>query len=418
MDMGVQRSIRINEEIFACDGLYRAIFEYSNDSIFVCLLSNDGLPGKYIEVNSRFIEQTGYTKAELFTMTPLEMVVDGSFDLADFQNNILKDEQFSLECKYKTKSGQVRLAEISAHVLNLAGQQLLVGFGRDIFERKQAEVAYQICKEKNQALLKAIPDTIFCLSRKGFILAVQAGTADKLIKPTDEILGMHISKLLPRRIVQLTMQHIQQAFATKTLQTYDYEMFLHGRYCAWEVRMSISGPNEVMVIVRDITESKEREKKLRYLSLHDSLTGIYNRAFIEQEMYRIQQAEPGPVGIIMCDVDRLKQVNDTMGHSSGDNLLVVAANVIKKAVRKGDIVARIGGDEFAILLPQSDLATARSIYERIRHGVAMHNQNNPRFPISMSIGYAVRNGEAALSMAELLKKADFNMYKEKMQHGK
>jgi len=98
--------------------------------------------------------------------------------------------------------------------------------------------------------------------------------------------------------------------------------------------------------IRDITERKQAEERLKYLSLHDPLTGLYNRTYFEQELNRLEGGRYHPIGVIVCDVDGLKLINDTLGHDAGDRLLLAAAGVIKDSFRKGDMVARIGGDEF------------------------------------------------------------------------
>ena len=119
-----------------------------------------------------------------------------------------------------------------------------------------------------------------------------------------------------------------------------------------------------------------------------------------------------PVSIIVCDVDGLKLINDSLGHDRGDAMLVAAANVLKGAFREGDMVARIGGDEFAVLLPRIDRVAVEQARERILLAVHAHNDHNLDFPLSISVGYATNYGE--YSLTELFKEADNNMYREKL----
>ncbi len=169
--------------------------------------------------------------------------------------------------------------------------------------------------------------------------------------------------------------------------------------------------------IRDISERKRAEKKLKYLSMHDQLTGIYNRSYFEQEMCRLGSEHNNPIGIIVCDVDGLKFVNDTLGHAAGDALLVKAADVIRKSIRKGDLVARIGGDEFAVLLPNTGETDVKNICRRIRNAVESYNASNPKLPLNISVGYAVSSGTSA-DIRKLLKEADNNMYREKLRRSR
>ncbi len=168
--------------------------------------------------------------------------------------------------------------------------------------------------------------------------------------------------------------------------------------------------------IRDITQRKQMEEQLKYLVLHDPLTGLYNRAYFEQEMNRLESGRYHKAGIIICDVDGLKLINDTLGHDAGDDLLISAAGVIRDSFRKGDMVARIGGDEFAVLLPDAEGKSVEKSCNRIRETITRHNEMRPELPLSISIGFAVANNTA--NMTELFKEADNNMYKEKLHQGK
>lgn len=167
----------------------------------------------------------------------------------------------------------------------------------------------------------------------------------------------------------------------------------------------------------EITERKLVEEKLRYMSMHDSLTGLYNRTYFEEEMQRISSRHYKSVGIIVCDVDELKIVNDTLGHAFGDALIVAAATALRRACRIGDRVARIGGDEFVILLPEADSLVVEKVSQEIE-GKMKECQLDGAMEgkiVRISIGWAVQTGQN-LDIQELFKEADKNMYDDKLRN--
>lgn len=168
----------------------------------------------------------------------------------------------------------------------------------------------------------------------------------------------------------------------------------------------------IFAVFRDNTERKQAEIKLRFLSTHDTLTELYNRTYFEEEMVRLAVGRQYPISIIVVDVDGLKHVNDNYGHPRGDELLRRTAGVLRASFRQEDLVARIGGDEFGILLPNSDTAAAARGLERIRKFLASHNASNPGLQISLSVGAAT--AEAHESLTETYKRADQAMYLEKL----
>ena len=161
----------------------------------------------------------------------------------------------------------------------------------------------------------------------------------------------------------------------------------------------------------DITEQKEVEDKLRDISLHDGLTRLYNRGFFEEELERAAGARNPVLTVLMLDVDGLKQINDTLGHAEGDRLLLRAAEVLRVAFRPEDIAARIGGDEFAVVLPGVDEAAARGVVERLQNRLEEHNQSYPDLPLRWSLGMATRRPGKSLS--QVLREADEKMYLDK-----
>ena len=173
----------------------------------------------------------------------------------------------------------------------------------------------------------------------------------------------------------------------------------------------------VVGIAADITDLKLGEERLKYLSLHDPLTGLYNRIYFEEEMSRIEKARYDTVGIVSCDVDGLKLVNDTLGHDQGDHLLVTASRVIRDSFREGDLVARIGGDEFSVVLPNTTEAAVENACQRIQEAITSYNATNPELPLSISVGFAVSNG-VYRNAKDLFKKADNSMYRKKLSQTK
>ncbi len=177
-------------------------------------------------------------------------------------------------------------------------------------------------------------------------------------------------------------------------------------------RIQLQGQNLVQVLIRDISDRKEMEEWLRYLNLHDKPTGLYNRNYFEEEMDRMQSGRFDPVGIVVCDVDGLKLVNDHLGHQAGDELLAAVADILNRSFRTSDVIARIGGDEFAVLLPKCTADVVEIACQRIRDNARSSRQLTPPIPISLSIGWAVKQ-HSNQNMEEVFKEADNNMYREK-----
>jgi diguanylate cyclase (GGDEF)-like protein/PAS domain S-box-containing protein len=173
--------------------------------------------------------------------------------------------------------------------------------------------------------------------------------------------------------------------------------------------------DSAFIMITDITERKKAEEQLKYMSLRDPLTGLYNRAYFEEGMRHIESYRFARVGIIICDVDGLKLINDTLGHNAGDSILRAAANIIKECFRAGDVVAKVGGDEFAVLLLNTERAVVETACHRMRHAISQYNASHLELPLGLSIGFAVTAGKS-IPMNSLYKEADYNMYKEKQYH--
>ena len=163
----------------------------------------------------------------------------------------------------------------------------------------------------------------------------------------------------------------------------------------------------------DITERKQSEEKFNYLGTHDALTGLFNRTFFETELERMQHSRMYPVSIVVVDVDGLKKVNDSQGHAAGDELLKRTAQVLRVVFRTEDVVARIGGDEFAILLPKSTHSHALEALARIRSSLKTYNDHNPNLSLSLSLGVAT--GTRGDGLTKVMKEADEAMYQEKSE---
>jgi len=171
---------------------------------------------------------------------------------------------------------------------------------------------------------------------------------------------------------------------------------------------------QVQVALTDIIARKKAEAYLEYLGKHDVLTKLHNRAFFTDELNRLERKQLRPVSAILMDLNGLKEANDQLGHDAGDALLRRFGEVLNGVVSQPNHAARIGGDEFAILMPGADRKAVTSMVETISELLHINNQFYSNAPISVAIGMATSfDGE---KMEELIKRADLAMYEDKRLH--
>jgi len=167
----------------------------------------------------------------------------------------------------------------------------------------------------------------------------------------------------------------------------------------------------VVLVFRDVTDEKKHMSEIEFLSLHDQLTGLYNRRYYSEELKRLDTSRRWPMTLVMGDVNGLKIINDSFGHEAGDKLIRKTAEILKQCFRADDILCRYGGDEFIAILPNTDAPVAESIIRRIQQKIA---ENQPdRGILSVSFGLDTKTSENQ-PIHEVLKCAEDNMYKKKM----
>ena len=283
-----------------------------------------------------------------------------------------------------------------------------------IRDKQRAEENVRNSEEKYRKLITTSPDSIAFIDAEGLILAINPSMKYRIGLERSQLEGKRLEEVMPEEMATYHMekgiQAIQQGDAFFSQDERDGKIYEN----YYVPVFSYGGLNSFQVISKDITEQKEMEARLKEISYYDSLTGLYSRTFFDEEMRRLKDGRHCPLGIILCDVDGLKLINDAMGHDEGDRLLLAAADIIRTSFRESDIVSRIGGDEFVVLLPQTSEEAIKAGCSRINEEIARYNSDEQRFVLSISVGYAVAN-TGPVDMDTLFIRADDAMYAEKFQ---
>lgn len=368
--------------------------------------------GKIIELNDQMILLLGYDdKKELIGNYVKDIFTLESYNLA-VKNIIFGHERvYELDC---VKKDNTRIkCRICTKLVNHNGNTIGIVTGREIKPPEKKDIPRKIQQDKYSSLFENSLDGIFMINMNGKY--IDANPA--LIK----MLGYNGKKelLSDKAPGVLHSEYMGDIFLKSNISKESIIQRKDGSKIHVEINSSViyekTKPAYVQGIIRDISERKSAEERIRFLSFHDSLTTLYNRAFFEDQLIRLDVKRQLPLSIIIGDVNGLKLVNDTFGHKEGDIILCKCADILKKCCRSEDLIFRFGGDEFAILLPRIDEQTTEKIIERIRN--SCRETSGQRIPISISLGYSIKRDMKQV-INVLLKDAEDMMYTNKLMESR
>ncbi|QGU00410.1 hypothetical protein SYNTR_1816 [Candidatus Syntrophocurvum alkaliphilum] len=341
--------------------------------------------------------------------------------MAQFQRVVTGVQDYT-EYRMVTKIGNPVWIRTSAkHIMKNGKVVGLRGIICNINDRKKAEQNLQKSEEKFRALFENMQDGVIIYE---LLYDENNNAIDyKIIDANsafEKQTGISHNKSINKKITELLnlenapyLKEYEQVDKTNIPYTIETYCKLLNRHFKMDVFSIKSG--QLAAVFEDISERKKTEEQIRHLSYHDNLTGLYNRSYFEKEFPNIDNATNLPISIITADLNGLKLLNDTFGHIIGDDLLKFGADIFKKVVRKDDIVARVGGDEFVILLSNTSQKAAEKIIDRIQ--AEFDNKQIKGIKLGISIGAATKTYENE-NIQQILALSEEKMYKNKLYESK
>lgn len=293
----------------------------------------------------------------------------------------------------------------------------------DLTEKKKAEEKIEESEKKYQFLAEMVNDIIFVQDMNLNIKYVSSSATKLFGYETKDINGIKMEDIMTKESLKKAIGSFKKYVGLAKndinidIPLMEYEYIRKDGSTFWgELKVGFLHNSKgnltgCLGVLRDSTERKKAEEKLKYISFHDDLTGLYNRAYFEEELKRLDTKRQLPLSIIIGDVNGLKLVNDAFGHLEGDLLLCRAARILEENCRKEDIIARWAGDEFSIILPKTKKTHAYEIIKRIRNATNKIKKND--IPLSISLGTSTKE-RFEQNIKTIIKSAEDNMYSRKL----
>lgn len=407
---------RAEERLKRSQERYLDIFDNTSDLI-QCVAPD----GTFIYTNRSWRETLGYREDEVRSLRLADVLHPGSADCCqDRFRRLLDGETLNqITFKFLARSGAtIHLAgDCGAIVKN--GETLSTrGIFRNISDTVEAETALRASEARYRTLYENAPDIFAAIDRAGEILSINGVGAAMLGYTVDELRGESASKIVHPEDQRAVFAYFNDRFADSGPdQGLDYRKLRKDGSTLWVHLRATLDPDvnapRLLAVCRDITERRDLEERLAHQATHDTLTNLINRREFELRLRRVLAgpAEPGD-GHVLCflDLDRFKIVNDTCGHVAGDELLRQVATLLQGQMRSRDTLARVGGDEFTVLMEYCSLGRAVRLAEKIRTALNdfEFHWRKARFSIGVSIGLLpIRAG---LSIADAITRADAACY--------
>lgn len=397
----------------------RAMIDLSPYGMLLC----DSL-GNILSMNPSAREILGYTQNDDVSNLLFSDIV-GRLDCCEELQKFLDEKSagnqdiVALECQLTTRSGALVPVEMKCrwYFDHTEANPHLLCYFTDISHHYEIEDALRISEQRYRFLVEYQGEGVVMIDTSGIISYINEAGA-KLVESTpDNVIGQPVMFFIPETHKNILNEQLEKR---RIGISSSYELTLKSAAGNLREVLVTATPrhnsdgvyNGTLAIFRDITERKQLEEKLRYQSSHDPMTGLYNRAHFDDILRQYDAGTSPHTSIIIVDVDGLKEVNDQDGHRAGDQLIRKVAHLLVSAFRTRDVIARIGGDEFAILLFETDENQLHQAILRLRRNLEEVNNNLPnQDQISFSIGGATTNPNRDIN--QTLIQADLRMYRQK-----
>jgi len=397
---------------------YSSLFE--NNNCIMLLINPEN--GDIVDANPAACKYYGYSREQITRMNVSDINTLPKERLLRDLNKALDGDKKHLIFRNRLSDGSLRYVETYIGPIYIEGKRLMYSIVYDISERKKYQRELHIEKERLRVTLYSIGEGVITTDTDGNITMMNSiaekltgwSQSEALGKPLDDVF-----KIISAKTGKPLENPAKKVLDTERIIGFSNRTVLLTKSGRKKVISDSGAPiidtdGEIIgavLVFRDISEEEERKKKIEYLTFHDKLTGVYNRTYFEEKIKKYEKKKYLPLSIIIGDVNGLKLSNDIFGHNIGDKLLVKIAEIISKACRRRDIICRWGGDEFAIILPNTGSKTALSICERIKQLCL----NAPKDPIqpSIAIGCSTRL-YMKQSINNVIKEAEDRMYRNKL----